>query len=268
MRIVRFLDGEGRIHYGHSFRENSAILLEGDPAEGPTDTGMRVQAMKILAPVQPPAILCIGLNYYQHARELAAETPKYPVLFMKNPGAVAHPGDPIVIPPSCMEPPQVDYEVELAVVIGKPAKNVPAERALEYVWGYTIGNDVSARRWQKYAGAGQWVRGKSFDTFCPLGPELVTPDEIPNPQALQLTCSLNGKIMQNANTSDMIFSVAQLIEYLSSGTTLLPGTVILTGTPAGVGFARTPPVYLKPGDVVEMQIDRIGKLSNPVSGEK
>ena len=162
----------------------------------------------------------------------------------------------------------MDYEAELAVIIGKAAKNVSAVNALDHVAGYTVANDVSARRWQKHAGGGQWVRGKSFDTFCPMGPVLVTTDEIEDPQTLQVKSILNNEIMQNANTSDMIFSVAKLIEYLSDSTTLLPGTVILTGTPSGVGFVRKPPVYLNAGDTIEIEIDRIGKLTNTVVAEK
>jgi 2-keto-4-pentenoate hydratase/2-oxohepta-3-ene-1,7-dioic acid hydratase in catechol pathway len=145
---------------------------------------------------------------------------------------------------------------------------VSAAHALDHVAGYTIANDVSARRWQKHAGGGQWVRGKSFDTFCPLGPVLVTADEITDPQTLQVKSILNNDVMQNANTSDMIFSVAELIEYLSDSTTLLPGTVILTGTPSGVGFVRKPPVYLNAGDTIEIEIDRIGSLTNTVVAEK
>ena len=164
-----------------------------------------------------------------------------------------------------MNPLQVDFEVELAVVIGRAAKNISAAKALDYVLGYTIGNDVSARRWQKHGGGGQWVRGKSFDTFCPLGPELVTKDLVPDPQQLRLQCCLNGELMQDANTADMIFSVAELIEYLSDSMTLLPGTVIMSGTPSGVGFARQPPVFLKPGDSLELTIDNLGTLCNPVA---
>ncbi|MDX1775745.1 MAG: fumarylacetoacetate hydrolase family protein, partial [Desulfobulbales bacterium] len=174
----------------------------------------------------------------------------------------------ILLPPSCLDPLQVDFEVELAVVIGKAAKDVSVAAALDYVLGYTIGNDVSARRWQKYGGGGQWVRGKSFDTFCPLGPELVTKELIPEPQHLRLRCFLNGTLMQDANTSDMIFTVAELIAYLSDSMTLLPGTVIMTGTPSGVGCARKPPVFLKPGDSLELEIDNLGTLCNPVAGAR
>lgn len=159
---------------------------------------------------------------------------------------------------------KVDYEVELAVVIGQRAKNVARAQALSYVAGYTVANDVSARDWQLERGGGQWSRGKSFDTFCPLGPALVTPDEIPDPQNLQVKTVLNGQTMQDWNTRDMIFDVATLIEFLSHETTLWPGTVILTGTPQGVGMARTPPVFLRVGDTVLCEIEGIGALSNPV----
>ena len=265
MRIIRFLDENGYTCFGDDYRDGAATLLAGDLFKGLQDTGKRKKVLKLLAPVQPSAILCIGLNYLQHARETKAELPRYPVLFMKNPAALNHPNDPILLPHSCLDPLQVDFEIELAAVIGKAAKNVPAAEALEYVLGYTIGNDVSARLWQKHGGGGQWVRGKSFDTFCPLGPELVTTDLVPDPQQLHLQCFLNGDVMQDANTSDMIFSVAELIEYLANGMTLLPGTVILTGTPSGVGFARNPPVFLKPGDTLELRIENIGILRNPVA---
>ncbi len=268
MHIIRFYDEDGIICYGNRHVDGAVTRLQGRWPDSFTDTGNPARVKKLLAPLQPAAILCIGLNYHQHAGETGMQLPQYPVLFMKNPGALAHPDDPIVLPPSCMEPMQVDYEAELAVVIGRTAKNVRAANALDHVAGYTIANDVSARRWQKHAGGGQWVRGKSFDTFCPLGPGMVTADEITDPQTLQVKSILNKEIMQNANTSDMIFSVAQLIEYLSEGTTLLPGTVILSGTPSGVGFVRKPPVYLKPGDTIEVEIERIGNLTNTVAAEK
>jgi 2-keto-4-pentenoate hydratase/2-oxohepta-3-ene-1,7-dioic acid hydratase in catechol pathway len=264
MHIIRFIDENDLVCYGHEYSDNTAVVLQGHLYDGLITTGKKTKVKKLLAPVEPVAILCIGLNYHQHAQETEASLPRHPVLFMKNPAALNNPGDPIIISPLCLDPLEVDYEVELAVVIGKPAKNVPANQALDYVLGYTIANDVSARRWQKNAGGGQWVLGKSFDTFCPLGPELVTVDEIPDPQTLQIKCFLNQKVMQDTNTSDMIFSVAQIIEFLSSCMTLLPGTVILTGTPSGVGFVRNPPVFLKPGDTVELTIDKIGRLSNPV----
>lgn len=265
MRIVRFSDENNQECYGYDYQEGTAVLLIGRLFEKMENTGRRVRVKKLLAPLQPAAILCIGLNYLRHANETGANIPESPILFMKNPAALAHPGDPIVIPNSCMNPLQVDYEAELAAVIGKAAKNVSADDALNYVFGYTAANDVSARRWQKHGGAGQWVRGKSFDTFCPLGPELLTADEIPDPQTLQLKCMLNNEVMQDANTSDMIFSVAELIRHLSQDMTLIPGTVILSGTPSGVGFVRVPPVYLKPGDEVRVWIEGIGTLINPVT---
>ena len=264
MRIIRFNDEDQQIRYGYDYNNGRATILDGDLFNGLKDTGSRTSVMKLLAPLIPSAILCIGLNYHDHAKETGAKLPRYPVLFMKNPASLTNPNDPIVIPSSCMDPMEVDYEIELAAVIGKTVKDVSAEKALDYVFGYTVANDVSARRWQKNAGAGQWIRGKSFDTFCPLGPVLVTADAVKDPQKLELECIVNGKIMQKANTCNMIFSIAEIIEYLSSGMTLLPGTVILTGTPSGVGFVKKPPVYLKPGDMVEMTIEQIGTLTNRV----
>ena len=268
MRIVRFIDNRDQIQYGCNFDNDRAELLEGNLFTRLEGTGESCSVKKLLAPLEPRAVLGIGLNYHLHTREIGMKTPKYPVLFMKNPAAVNNPGDPILLPPACMQPPEVDYEAELAVVIGRAAKDVPAEKALSYVLGYMAANDVSARRWQGKRGAGQWSRGKSFDTFCPLGPELVTADEVKDPQDLQLTCALNGRIMQDAKTSDMIFSIAELIAYLSIGTTLLPGSVILSGTPGGVGFTRNPPVFLMPGDHVEVTVEGIGTLRNPVELQK
>ncbi len=224
MRIVRFIDDKDQIRYGRNYDNESVELLEGDLFIGLKETGTSRGVKKLLAPVVPPAVFGIGLNYHKHAQETGMDPPRYPILFMKNPAAVTNPGDPILLHPSCMEPPEVDYETELAVVIGKAAKDVPAAEALNFVLGYTAANDVSARRWQGKRGAGQWVRGKSFDTFCPLGPELVTTDELQDPQNLRLSCVLNDNVMQDANTSDMIFPVTELIAYLSTGTTLLPGS--------------------------------------------
>ena len=264
MHIVRFIDDQGQECLGYDYHNGKASRLSGDLFSGLKDNGKSVSVQKILAPRVPSAILAIGLNYHQHAAETGLKIPKYPVLFMKNPASVTNPGDPILLHPSCMEPPEVDFELELAVVIGQAAKDVSAAEALDYVLGYTVANDVSARRWQGGRGSGQWVRGKSFDTFCPLGPELVTTDELADPQNLHMTCALDGRVMQDANTSDMIFPVAELISFLSTGTTLLPGTVILTGTPSGVGFTRKPPVFLMPGNTIDMTVEGIGTLSNPV----
>ncbi len=267
MKIIRFIDHQGAIQYGSDYSGEEANLLHGDFTKGFQKTGKSTRVVKVLSPLEPTAIFCIGLNYRLHATEFGSEPPQYPILFMKNPGSICHPDDPIILPASCLDPPQVDYETELTVIIGRPAKNIPASEALDYVFGYTIGNDVSARRWQKNAGGGQWVRGKSFDTFCPLGPVMVTRDEILDPQDLKLSCHLNSMEMQSGHTKDMLFSVAELIEYLSSSTTLLPGTVIMTGTPDGVGFVRKPPVFLMPGDLIEMNVEKIGTLRNLVQAE-
>jgi len=187
--------------------------------------------------------------------------------FFKNSNALQNPGDPIVIPSVALDPQEVDYEVELAIVIGKPCRNVKKENALDYVLGYTVANDVSARKWQINRGGSQWCFGKSFDTFCPLGPAIVSKTVIPDPNKLTLNCVLNGETVQNSNTADMIFDVPTILEFLSQGTTLAPGTVILTGTPEGVGFARKPPVWLTHGDSVTVEIEKIGKLTNPVINE-
>jgi len=264
MRIARFQDAGGAIHYGIPIDETHANQLKGDLYDGLSETGDAMIVRKWLAPVEAVNIFGIGLNYRAHAEETGAKIPEHPILFMKPTTTIAAPGDPIILPASCNHGPEVDYEAELAVVIGQSAKDVPAEQALHYVLGYSCSNDISARRWQKHGGARQWVRGKSFDAFCPLGPVLVTADEIQDPQALDVSCLLNGETMQTGNTSDMIFSVAELIEHLSRDTTLLPGTLILTGTPPGVGFARTPPVFLADGDLVRVEIEHIGALENPV----
>jgi 2-keto-4-pentenoate hydratase/2-oxohepta-3-ene-1,7-dioic acid hydratase in catechol pathway len=267
MRIIRFKGIEGQVYCGCQYNGTTAAVIKGDIFTAMEVTNRRVVVKELLSPIIPSAILCIGLNYKMHATETGLSLPAYPVLFLKNPGAVTGPTSDIVIPLSCLEPPQVDFEVELAVVMGKEAKDIKKEDALDYVLGYTCSNDISARIWQKHAGGKQWCRGKSFDTFCPLGPELVTKDEIDEPHKLAMECRLNGEVMQNASTSDMIFSVMEIISFLSESTTLLPGSVILTGTPSGVGFTRKPPVYLKPGDLLETTIENIGTMSNPITSE-
>ncbi|MEO0530854.1 MAG: fumarylacetoacetate hydrolase family protein, partial [Planctomycetota bacterium] len=217
-------------------------------------------------PIEPAAILCIGLNYAAHAAEGGRPNPERPVLFMKTPSAVQRPGGPIELPRRLLST-KVDYEAELAVVIGRPCKNVSRQDALDYVLGYACGNDVSARDWQRGGGGGQWCRGKTFDTFAPLGPCVVTTDELPDPGDLRITTAINGETLQDSRTSDMIFDVPTLIEFLSASTTLAPGTVIFTGTPEGVGFARKPPRWLVPGDEVTVEIEKIGRLTNPVVEE-
>lgn len=208
----------------------------------------------------PTKVLAIGLNYADHARESGMTPPKNPLIFVKTQNSVCYDGDTITWAGSAST--TVDYEAELAVVIGKQAKNVSKADALSYVYGYTCCNDVSARD-EQFADQ-QWVRAKSFDTFCPLGPSIVTADEIPDPQNLRIMCRVNGETLQDSNTSEMIFGVAYLISYISQYMTLEPGDIIATGTPFGVGFSRTPPIYLKTGDVCEIEIEGIGVLTNPV----
>ncbi len=265
MRIVRYQQQDGSVVTGLQHDDGSVTRLDGDLFADLTDSGEAISG-KLLSPIHPVDILCIGLNYRRHAEEGKAPIPDYPVLFMKTSSAVQNPGDPIVLPRH-LKSDRVDYECELAVVIGRTCHNVSKADALDYVLGYTCANDVSARDWQKEYGGSQWCRGKTFATFCPLGPCLVTADEIPNPNSLGIRTVLNGKTMQDWNTDDMIFEVPTLIEFLSGSTVLSPGTVILTGTPHGVGMARNPPVLLKDGDSVTIEIDGIGQLTNPVIDE-
>lgn len=214
----------------------------------------------LVAPVpRPGKIVCIGLNYRDHVQESGAEVPERPLLFSKYGTSVIGPGDAIELPAFTKE---VDYEAELGVVIGTTARNAPVVSALDHVFGYTCVNDVSARDLQ--FADGQWARGKSLDTFCPVGPWIVTSDEVPDPQTLALRCEVNGRVLQDSSTGEMIFSVAELVSYVSQGITLEPGDLIATGTPAGVGFTRTPPVFLQPGDTVTVSIEGIGSLTNPV----
>jgi 2-keto-4-pentenoate hydratase/2-oxohepta-3-ene-1,7-dioic acid hydratase in catechol pathway len=216
------------------------------------------------APVpRPGKVICIGLNYRDHAKESNMPLPEKPVVFSKFSSAVIAPGEPVVIPASSK---QVDYEAELAVVIGRRAKNVKADRAYDYVLGYTAFNDVSARDFQ--FSDGQWQRGKSCDTFAPMGQTIVTTDTITDPHKLSIKLTLNGETMQDSNTDQLIFGVPRLIEFISETITLEPGDVIATGTPAGVGFARKPPVFLKAGDQMEIYIEGMGGLGNPVIGHE
>lgn len=266
MKIIRYRDSNGRIQFGSEKCDGQIERLEGELFGSLQPSGEAADVSKILAPLEPAAIYCIGLNYRHHASETGAKIPERPILFMKAPSAVQNPGDPIQIPVH-LPSEEVDYECELAVIIGKTCKNVSPSQALDHVLGYTCANDVSARDWQLKWGGSQWCRGKTFDTFAPLGPCLVTRDDIPDPNALSIRTLLNGQAVQDWTTKDMIFDVPHLIAFLSGSTTLTPGTVILTGTPHGVGMAATPPVWLKEGDVVTVEIEKIGRLTNPVVRE-
>jgi 2-keto-4-pentenoate hydratase/2-oxohepta-3-ene-1,7-dioic acid hydratase in catechol pathway len=210
----------------------------------------------------PQKIICIGVNYADHAAETGQAPPPYPTVFAKFANTLAASGDPIVLPSASAMP---DYEGELAVVIGRPGRQITEQDALDYVAGYTAFNDVSARDFQGHTS--QWTMGKSPDTFGPLGLALLTADEIPDPQKLELRTTVNGEVLQQASTADMVFTVRQLIAYLSQTMTLLPGDVIATGTPSGIGAARTPPRFLRPGDTVVISIDDVTELANPVVGE-
>ena len=267
MKIIRYLDQSGNEALGNLRDDGTTTRLAGELFGELSDTSEKADVAKLLTPVAPTDILCIGLNYRRHAEEGGQAIPEQPVLFMKTASAVQNPGDPIVLPRK-LRSDKVDYECELAVVIGKTCHNVSKADALDYVLGYTCANDVSARDWQMKWGGGQWCRGKTFATFCPLGPCLTTADEIPNPNDLSIKTVLNGETMQDWNTNDMIFDVPTLIEFLSGSTVLTPGTVILTGTPHGVGAARQPPVFLKDGDSVTIEIESIGALTNPVVDEE
>jgi len=263
MKIIRHLDTFGKLAFARQLEDGTAEELSGELMDGLKPTGRTSHVAKVLAPLAPQSFFCTGLNYRKHAEETRLRIPSFPVLFMKSPAAVQNPCDPIEIPRHLASH-EVDYEAELAVIIGRKAKNVRREDALDYVLGYACSNDVSARDWQIKHGAGQWCRGKTFDTFAPLGPWIVTPEEVPDPNALSIRTLLNGQTMQDSHTSDMIFDVPSLIEFFSGSTTLVPGTVILTGTPSGVGLARKPPVFLQPGDIVAVEIEKLGCLTNPV----
>lgn len=246
-------------------------ILEGGPAmlRAAAEAAKRPEVFKyplaeatFHAPVHDPRkIVCVGLNYKDHAAESGAPIPKDPVLFSKYPTALVGHGANIVLPPVSQE---VDYEAELVVIVGRRGRNISAGSALDHVAGYSCGHDVSARDWQLKKDGKQWMVGKTFDTFGPVGPFLVTADEVPDPQRLPIKLRLNGQTMQDSNTSQFIFTVQQVIAYLSQVFTLEPGDIIFTGTPPGVGAARKPPVYLKPGDVCEVDIEGLGVLRNPV----
>ena len=265
MKIIRYEDASGKIHYALQQQGDSYLRIEGDLFGGHRVTKEPAEVHKVLAPVVPAMIWCIGQNYRRHADEVGMGVAEYPVVFAKGPNTVNHPGEAIRLPMNAKSS-QVDYEGELVVVVGKKCKDVSRDRALEYVAGYTCGNDVSARDWQLKMGGSQWCRGKSFDTFAPIGPCLATPDAIRDPSKLCIQTVVNGRTMQDANTRDMIHDVPALIAFLSQSTTLLPGTLIFSGTPSGVGMAQDPPLWLKDGDEVSVTIEGIGTLTNRVCG--
>lgn len=227
---------------------------------------------RLLAPIPRPArnLFCVGWNYAEHFQEGKAfrgtaapqEAPEHPALFTKNPAAVVGPDAPVRHPGKHSS--ELDWEAELAVVVGRAGRDIDEARALDHVFGYTVANDVSVRDHQRTRHGGQWFKGKNFDTHCPLGPWIVTADEIPDPQVLAISSRINGVAKQSSNTRYMVFTVARIIAELSAGMSLEPGDVILTGTPSGVGFARKPPEFLKPGDVMEMEVEGIGVLRNKV----
>lgn len=266
MKIIRYQNSTGSIGYAAQQPNGEAKKIVGEIFGQFQVVDEHVEVKRLLAPVVPAAIFCIGLNYRRHAEETNSPIPEFPIVFMKNPASVQDPGGAVEIPMK-LRSTQVDYECELAVVIGKRCKNASRLNALDHVLGYTAANDISARDWQSKWGGGQWCRGKTFDTFAPLGPVMVTTDEMPDPNTMRIQTILNGEILQDSNTSDMIFDVPRVIEFLSASTTLLPGTVILTGTPSGIGATRKPPVFLKNGDTITVKIDRIGALTNPVIEE-
>ncbi len=259
MKIVRYKKNN-EILYG-VLKEERINPIEGNIFDEFNIGSQQVKRedIRLLAPVIPPDIIAIGLNYKRHADESGMPHPEKPVIFLKTTSSVIGPEEKIVIPE--IAPDEVDYEAELAIVIGKKAKDVEIDKAQNYILGYTCANDISARDCQIRLDT-QWARGKSFDTFCPLGPWIET--DLNDPDNCRIISRLNGKVMQNSNTSDLIFGTRELVSYCSKNFTLYPGTVIITGTPGGVGFARKPPVFLKAGDTIEIEIEGIGKLSNQV----
>lgn len=266
MKIIRYEDSQGNIGYAADNDSDGALVIQGSIFGNFRITDEKADLRRLLAPVVPPAVWAIGLNYRRHAEESGMAVPALPVVFAKGVNSIQDPGEPIVIP-SCCSPEEVDYECELVAIIGRTCKNVSKAEALKYVLGYTCGNDVSARDWQLKRGGSQWCRGKSFDTFAPIGPCMVTADSIPNPNSLSISTLLNGQPMQKWNTDDMVFDVAELVAFLSQSTTLLPGTLIFTGTPHGIGMAQKPPRWLRDGDEVSIVIEGIGTLTNPVKNE-
>jgi 2,4-didehydro-3-deoxy-L-rhamnonate hydrolase len=260
VKVARFTHG-GYPNAG--IVNEDSIVPAGERLFDPEPVGDHIPLsdVELLSPIEPTAkIICVGLNYVDHAEETGAAPPDEPLIFAKLPNSLIGPGDSIVTPDLSDE---VDFEAELGVVIGRRAQKVRASEARAHIFGYTCVNDVSARDLQ--IGDGQWTRGKSLDTFCPVGPWVVTADEIPDPQALGIRCLLNGEVVQDSSTRNMIFGVDALVSFISQGITLEPGDLIATGTPAGVGFTREPARYLNRGDLVTVEIDGVGTLESPVT---
>lgn len=267
MKIIRFISQDQTEQLGAYLPDHadSAAIIEGNIFGAFTVSNRREKIKRLLAPVVPVNILALGINYRKHGDETAMSYPEEPVLFIKATSSLTGHDHPIILPAA--GPDHVDYEAELACVIGRTAKNISPGDALDHIFGYTCANDVSARDWQFDRQKGQWARGKSFDTFCPIGPWITTKDEIADPNNLVIRCLLNGQVVQESRTSEMIFNLQAIVSRLSRSMTLYPGTVILTGTPDGVGFTRQPPRFLKKGDVVSVEIEKLGTLTNQVIQE-
>ncbi|KAI5862201.1 fumarylacetoacetate hydrolase family protein [Durotheca rogersii] len=275
-RLVRFLAKNGKVYYGDAIlpqgvtdlaKTKAARVIKGDIFGKHEVTDAVEDVRLLLAPLAPEdvrTVRCLGLNYALHAQEAGLPLPKYPVLFFKPATSLSGPTDPIPVHPIAQEELGLDYECELVVVIGKTARDVPESEALNYVLGYAIGNDVSHRDWQVARGGGQWSLGKGFDGWAPYGPGIVTTEVIKDPQTLQISTRLNGQTVQSSNTADQIFSVKKTIAFLSRGHTLLPGDLIWTGTPSGVGMGRNPKLWMKDGDVVEVELEGVGIVTNKV----
>ncbi|KAI1761836.1 hypothetical protein GGR53DRAFT_503852 [Hypoxylon sp. FL1150] len=279
-RLVRFLAKNGRTYYGDAIlpegvtdiaKTKQARVIKGDIFGKYEVTDQVADVRLLLAPLaleDVKTVRCLGLNYALHAKEAGLPLPKYPVLFYKPVTSLSGPTDPIPVHPIAQEELGLDYEVELIIVIGKEARDVPESEALDYVFGYAVGNDVSHRDWQVARGGGQWSLGKGFDGWAPWGPGIVSSNVIKDPQTLQIITRVNGKVVQDSNTADQIFNVKQTIAFLSRGHTLLPGDLIWTGTPSGVGFGRKPQVWLEDGDVVEVEMEGVGIVTNKVEFTK
>jgi 2-keto-4-pentenoate hydratase/2-oxohepta-3-ene-1,7-dioic acid hydratase in catechol pathway len=266
VRLVSFEGGFGRVEDGTAVPMGPSLAdwLAFGTQSVATGVPRPLAELRLLAPVpRPGKIVCVGLNYRDHARETGQEIPTEPVLFSKFANSVVGPGADVLVPP---EAEKVDYEAELAVVVGRKASSVPVADALGHVAGYACANDVSSRSLQFRSG--QWLLGKAIDTFLPLGPFLVTADEVPDPQALGIRCLVNGELRQSSDTGQMIFGVAELVSFASRTITLEPGDVLITGTPAGVGMAADPPRYLRPGDRMRIEIDGVGELDNTVRARR